>query len=580
MRDSPPLRMEIAVHPRKPFFGFTKKDANGLWHLNVRSSPHQNKANAEIETECKRLFRADVKLIKGHSSSKEVLEAALDRETLEQLILENVDSFKKQKQMQKQMQILHCKNKKELIRNMAKTYVDAVKYMIRIHFEIKGIVDKPDIVGAVFGQSEGLLGEEMDLRELQKKGRVGRIEVNVRQEGGNTVGEIMVPTSMDMAETSVLAAAIETVDKVGPCESRFTTKSIEDVRQNKRAEIAKRAKELLARLKMEQSPEIDTLTEEIRADVRAGNLIEYGRDHLPAGPEVDSSDEVIVVEGRADVVNLLKHGIKNVIGMGGSRISGDIINLSRRKTIVLFVDGDRGGELNARKLHQIANVQFVAVAPDGKEVEELPQKEIIQSLRRRVPVPEFLSSIGVSEQESGRGMRFRAARVGMPRPFERSPQGMLSFGRGRGPRLPREAFSSMTGNRDRGMMIHKRFGVGGAPGRISPFGDKALPTFEAPVETAVLDSPENASEYASFLERVKGKKQALFLDADKKEIDLVPVKDMVSKLKDAKSVHTIVCDGIITKRLIDAAAKADVQLVVGIKRGKTGESKVKTLVVG
>ena len=287
---------------------------------------------------------------------------------------------------------------------MAKTYVDAVKYMIKIQFQIKGVVDKPDIVGAVFGQSEGLLGEEMDLRELQKKGRVGRIEVNIRPEGGNTIGEIFVPTSMDMAETSVLAAAIETVDKVGPCESSFRVVNIEDVRQNKRADIAKRAKELLTRLKMEQSPEIDTLTEEIRSDVRAGNLVEYGRDRLAAGPDIESADEVIVVEGRADVVNLLKHGIKNVIGMGGSRISQDIVNLSRRKTIVLFVDGDRGGELNARKLHQIAIVPFVSVAPDGKEVEELQQKEIIQALRRRVPIQSFLDSIGVSGRETQRGM--------------------------------------------------------------------------------------------------------------------------------------------------------------------------------
>ena len=126
---------------------------------------------------------------------------------------------------------------------MAKTYLDATKYLIRITFEIKGIVDKPDIVGAIFGQSEGLLGEGMDLRELQKNGRIGRIEVNAHPEGGNTLGELLVPSSMDMAETSVLAAMIETVDKVGPCESKFFTKQIEDTRLNKRTEIARRAKE-------------------------------------------------------------------------------------------------------------------------------------------------------------------------------------------------------------------------------------------------------------------------------------------------------------------------------------------------
>ncbi len=481
---------------------------------------------------------------------------------------------------------------------MAKTYVDAVKYMIKIQFSIKGVVDKPDIVGAVFGQSEGLLGEEMDLRELQKKGRVGRIEVNVHPEGGNTNGEIFVPTSMDMAETSVLAAAIETVEKVGPCESQFRVTNIEDVRQNKRQDIAKRAKELLARLKMEQSPEIDTLTEEIRSDVRAGNLVEFGRDRLAAGPDIESNDEVIVVEGRADVVNLLKHGIKNVIGMGGSRISQDIVNLSRRKTIVLFVDGDRGGELNARKLHQIAIVPFVCVAPDGKEVEELQQKEIIQSLRRRVPIQTFLDSIGVSDRETNRGMRNDRSMGG------RNPRmNDSSMRRAPHPSMREDAFSSSEGERfpprgnpnmremDRGFrpspMGRPPLRETPAPSSIRPHfsasGVKPLPTFEVqgevpPSSSASDSSAADSSEYAALIAQVKGKKLAKFLDESKKELASVPVKDMVEKLSSAKNVHTVVCDGIITKRLVDAAAKNNVQFIVGVKKGKIDKSSVKVIV--
>jgi len=525
---------------------------------------------------------------------------------------------------------------------MAKTYVDAVKYMIKIHFQIKGVVDKPDIVGAVFGQSEGLLGEEMDLRELQKKGRVGRIEVNVRQDGGNTHGEILVPTSMDMAETSVLAAAIETVDKVGPCESQFVVKSIDDVRKDKRAEIAKRAKELLSRLKTEQSPEIDTLTEEIRSDVRAGSLVEYGRDRLAAGPDIDSSDEVIVVEGRADVVNMLKHGVKNVIGMGGSKISRDIVDLSRRKTLVLFVDGDRGGELNARKLHQIANVAYVAVAPDAKEVEELQQKEIIQSLRRRVPVNDFLQSIGVSNREAGQGMgpreyehprgmhgrdergnrgprehrgrfpprdeeRFHREEprshdqeeMGhsverFPDPRNERPRGGFGArGMRDGPRGHRDGMhhgmrgemrgGSRDGMRERGPMpIHKRFGGDMQEVSTPTFSShESLPTFEAPTveDNGPIIPTEEISAFKDVLNAVKGKRIAKFLNKDQKELASVPVRDMVEKLTTAKNVHTIVCDGIITKRLVDAAAKANIQLVVGVKRGKIGDSPVKTIVL-
>ncbi len=482
---------------------------------------------------------------------------------------------------------------------MAKTYVDAVKYMIKIQFQIKGVVDKPDIVGAVFGQSEGLLGEEMDLRELQKKGRVGRIEVNIRPEGGNTIGEIFVPTSMDMAETSVLAAAIETVDKVGPCESSFRVVNIEDVRQNKRADIAKRAKELLTRLKMEQSPEIDTLPEEIRSDVRAGNLVEYGRDRLAAGPDIESADEVIVVEGRADVVNLLKHGIKNVIGMGGSRISQDIVNLSRRKTIVLFVDGDRGGELNARKLHQIAIVPFVSVAPDGKEVEELQQKEIIQALRRRVPIQSFLDSIGVSGRETQRGMNhsehmdIRPSRDGMRdtmrrgmreemSPRQSSRDGFAPRMERAGPSRPDMGRGPRPFSRDDNAEQSSPALRSGVRPRFGDAGMKPLPTFEVQGgEESVERSAESASaskEHAGLIELVKGKKLAKFLDESKKELASVPVKDMVEKISSLKNIHTIVCDGIITKRLVDAAAKSNVQLIVGVKKGKMDKSPVKIVV--
>ncbi|MDP2667007.1 MAG: DNA primase DnaG [Candidatus Diapherotrites archaeon] len=489
---------------------------------------------------------------------------------------------------------------------MAKTYVDAVKYLIKIKFQIKGIVDKPDIVGAVFGQSEGLLGEEMDLRELQKKGRVGRIEVSVRQDGGNTSGEIHVPTSMDMAETSVLAAAIETVDKVGPCESSFVTQTIDDVRKSKRDDIAKRAKELLQRMKLDSAPEIDTLTQEIRSQLRVGNLVEYGREKLPAGPDIDTAEEVIVVEGRADVLNLLRHGFKNVIGMGGSKIASDIIALSKRKPLVLFVDGDRGGVLNARKLIQLARVETVAQAPDGKEVEELQQKEIIQALRRRRVIEEFLQDQGVSSRELGRSQRsFPERRPDTPQPtFSQWPAPSPAVGF----RRPTPGLGTQTHFRDisppsgmdprkagrhppstRGpVRIHRTFGDVPQPPTheserrsFQPSNREKLPTFDIPsvTESAPIISSEEKGAYFPFLEKVKGKKISLFLDAKHKVLEEVPVRTLVAKLKDAKNVHVIVYDGIITKRLVDAAGKAGVDLVVGVKRGKFADSPVKTLVL-
>ena len=272
---------------------------------------------------------------------------------------------------------------------MAKTYVNTVKYMIHIKFEVKGIVDKPDIVGAIFGQSEGLLGDEMDLKELQKNGKVGRIEIEHKSALGKTKGMIYVPSSMDMVETSILAAAVESVDKVGPCEANFEVGKIEDTRGNKREEIKTRAKELLKRLMDTQMPETTEMKTEVQEDARAADIEVYGADKLPCGPDIKTDPELIVVEGRADVVNLLKNHIKNVVGMEGSKISPDIVELCREKQVTVFVDGDRGGDLIARKLMQMGKVDFVAKAPDGKEVEELQHKEIILALRKRMTLDEF-----------------------------------------------------------------------------------------------------------------------------------------------------------------------------------------------
>lgn len=450
---------------------------------------------------------------------------------------------------------------------MAKAYIEAVKYQVRIKFQIKGVVDKPDIVGAIFGQSEGLLGEEMDLRELQKNGRIGRIEVISRQEGGSTFGELHVPSSMDMAETSVLAAAIETVDKVGPCEAQFSVEAIEDTRRDKRAEIAKRAKELLNRLKEKQGPQIDDLAEEVRVEARVEKITEYGRERLPAGPEIDSSDEIIVVEGRADVMNLLRCGIKNAIAMGGSHIPQEIIRLSQRKTLTLFADGDRGGELNARKLHQLARIAFVAVAPDGKEVEELQQKEIVQALHRRKPIVEFLEHIGVSARETRQGVQPRMPSFPreemhgreMEQPMQRplSPPGMRRPLRGGG--VPASMHHAFGKNVDENPL-----------GLASGVQPSSLP----PKET-----PEEYKKITPLLTKVKGKLIAYFLDEKGKQLQEVPVREMVAKLKNAKNVHTVVADGIITKRLYDAAEKANVQTIAGVKKGKFDEGKVKVVVM-
>jgi len=273
---------------------------------------------------------------------------------------------------------------------MAKISPVSIKYIIHAKFVAEGVIEKPDLIGAIFGQTEGLLGEELEMRELQKSGKIGRIEVTTDYENGKTIGEIEVPSAMDKTETSIIAAALETIERVGPSDTKISIDGIEDVRGSKRDYILERAKKLMERLG-DTDAELSEITDEIKTSIKASRLQGYGTENLPSGDI--SGDELIIVEGRADVINLLKKGIKNVIGMNGTKLPETIKQLSKEKAeVILFVDGDRGGNLIIKNVLENAKIDFIAMAPEGKEVEELAGKEILQALRKKVPAEVYLRS--------------------------------------------------------------------------------------------------------------------------------------------------------------------------------------------
>jgi DNA primase len=272
---------------------------------------------------------------------------------------------------------------------MAKISPTSIKYQITAKFFAEGPFQKPDVIGALFGQTEGLLGADMELRELQKEGKIGRIEVELKTEGGKTTGEITIPTALDKTETTIIAASLETIDKIGPTDAKIEIADISDVRGGKRDYIMERAKALLAGIANEGMDSVE-MENELRESTRISKATEYGPEGLAAGPNIDTEKELIVCEGRADVVNLLKHGIKNVIGMQGTRFPKTIATLGETKELTLFVDGDRGGKLIAQNVHDNAKIAYIATAPDGKEVEELTGKEALQALRKKVKPEEFL----------------------------------------------------------------------------------------------------------------------------------------------------------------------------------------------
>ena len=261
-----------------------------------------------------------------------------------------------------------------------------VKYVIRARFEVEGVVEKPDVIGAVFGQTEGLFGPELDLRELQKSGRIGRIEISLESKQDKTTGAITIPTSLDRVSTAIIAASIESINRVGPCEARVTLDKMEDIRDARRRTIIDRAKQVLHEWTIETMPGTDEIFREVSETLRLARVEKYGPDGLAAGPDIESAKEIIIVEGRADVINLLRTGIQNVIAIEGAKIPQTIIKLCREKEATAFLDGDRGGDLILKELLQVTNVKYIARAPPGKEVEELSPKKIEKALKEKVPI--------------------------------------------------------------------------------------------------------------------------------------------------------------------------------------------------
>jgi DNA primase len=382
-----------------------------------------------------------------------------------------------------------------------------MKYVIKARIEIEGNVDRPDIIGAIFGQTEGLFGQELDLRILQERGRIGRIYVETRTQGNKVVGEILVPSNLDRVETALVAAMIESIDKVGPYNAKVQITDIVDMRIERIKKIVERAKEILNKWAKEKTPDLKQIVEEIESSIKIPEPIAYGPEKLPAGPEIDSSDTIILVEGRADVINMLRYGYKNVISVEGAqgKVPETIARLAQRKTVIAFVDGDRGGDMILKTLLKSVKIDYIARAPQGKEVEQLTGKEIERALKNMVAASEYLKQI----QEKREVEELRV---------EEQEQ---------------EA--------------------------------RATQAEQAQLET-LIEIPDKVAEDAKTL---IGTLTGILYDASWNPIEKLTVRDLYERLsaKEPGTVYAVVFDGIITQRMIDIAKEKRIKLLVGARIG-------------
>jgi DNA primase len=414
---------------------------------------------------------------------------------------------------------------------------NTTKYLIRATISADGVVEKPDVVGAVFGQTEGLLGEELDLRDLQKGGRIGRIEVEISSAKGRSEGAIDIPSSLDQVETAILASALETIDRVGPCKANVKITSVEDVRVTKRSVIVERAKELLQEMLSESKEVSVNLAESVMEGVQVQEILTYGSEKLPAGPNIDQADAIIIVEGRNDVLNLLKAGIKNAIAVEGTNVPKTIQELSKQKTVTAFVDGDRGGELVLRELLQTSEVDFIARAQKGKEVEELTNKQIMKSLRNKVHAEQFVAMYSL---ENG-GSKSEIPKKEAPEP----------------PKEKKEEPKKKDAKKSSGRKLLGR-----------KDSDETPP--DAPKSTL----SDEQKMYKDMYDEISGKALARIISEANSVIAEMPVKDLAEALKgqgDTQGVKAIVFDGIVTQRLLDIAHEMGIGTLTASKVGSVSK---------
>jgi DNA primase len=457
---------------------------------------------------------------------------------------------------------------------VAKTYLDIVKYMVLAKFSIDGLVDKPDIIGAVFGQTEGLLGDELDLRELQKSGKIGRIEIEVSQSGSKTYGKLYLPASLDRVETCILGAAVEAVDRVGPFEAQFQIEKVEDTRAEKRRKILDRAKFLIKQLLSTEIPDSRELAELVQSEVKSSELVSFGPENLPAGPDVGKSNEVIMVEGRADVITLLRNDITNAIAIGGatSNIPKTIINLANEKEITMFVDGDRGGDMVIRSLLNVAEIDFVAKAPDGKEVEELTRKEVIKALRTRIPIDQYLGIDRPKHQgqqnhhddrrDERRETREKETReIHIPKePQSEAPQTPQQRTQQAG-RSQNDIFNEIEKPYIKDLRSIEEHDETPELQKI-----ETVPLQNEPIEQVkpVLESVLLA-QLANGLVELSGSLRSRVYSSNGSIIKEVPIRELLTTLQETRGAYAIVLDGVITQRLVELSLEKGIKAIYGIR---------------
>ncbi|WP_458747568.1 DNA primase DnaG [Candidatus Nitrosocosmicus sp. T] len=410
-----------------------------------------------------------------------------------------------------------------------------VKYHVKLKFDVDGLVEKADIIGAIFGQTEGLLGPEMNLNELQKVSKVGRIEVNVDTKSNSARGDALIPMSTDISTAALIAAAIESIDKVGPFQAKFSLVGIDDIRAIKKKVIVDRAKKIVQEWATKTISEGEEMLKDVYDASKPGRLTTFGKAQLACGVGVFDSDWIILVEGRADVINLLRAGYDNSIAIEGAKIDETILKLTQGKRTVAFIDGDRAGDLILKELQGLVDIEKVYRAPSGREVEECTPleiseilKDVEQLMKDRIndtnTVPSNVQQIRNTHRVDHSQNQLNNQDQNNTFPYNRD-------------------FNNQSFNKNNNYDSSKQMLI--------------------PDSTTSKEDEEIISTVKKVFQEINETLEAMGFDKSMKRIVKIPISEIMKKISSLNDVNLLILDGIITPRLVEAAAKSGIKYVIG-----------------
>ena len=410
-----------------------------------------------------------------------------------------------------------------------------VKYHVKLKFDVDGLVEKADIIGAIFGQTEGLLGPEMNLNELQKVSKVGRIEVNVDTKSNSARGDALIPMSTDISTAALIAAAIESIDKVGPFQAKFSLVGIDDIRAIKKKVIVDRAKKIVQEWATKTISEGEEMLKDVYDASKPGRLTTFGKAQLACGVGVFDSDWIILVEGRADVINLLRAGYDNSIAIEGAKIDETILKLTQGKRVIAFIDGDRAGDLILKELQGLVDIEKVYRAPPGREVEECTPLEISEILK---DVEQFIND-KINDTNTV------PSNVQQIRNHNRVDHNLNQSNN-------QDQNSSFTYNRNfPNQSLNKQNNYDNSDQRQNP--DNMISK----------EDEEVISIVKKVFQEINETLDAMVFDKSMKKIVKIPISEIIKKIPVLKDGNLLILDGIVTPRLVEAANKSGIKYIIG-----------------